>query len=117
MTIPKNILVADDERDTSDLIKRILERRGYKVAVAYDGLKARKLIEAHRYDAVLLDCSMPGLTGPELIRFIRDKDPQTKIIIFTGFSAVDGRLASDLGADKFLQKPLTVEAIEKALRV
>ena len=113
--MPKTILVADDEKDTSNFIKRILERRGHKVSVAYDGLNAKKLIENHNYEVVLLDCSMPGLTGPELIKFIREKNPKTNVIVFTGYAAIDGKLADDLGADKFLQKPLTVEMIEKAI--
>ncbi|MBL7131376.1 MAG: response regulator [Candidatus Omnitrophica bacterium] len=112
----KTVLVADDERDTSDFLKRILERRGYKVSVSYDGVQAKKLLEKHSFDAVLLDCSMPGFTGLELIRFAKDKNPNTRFIIFSGYSAVDSRAASDLGADKFLQKPLTVEAIEEALK-
>ena len=112
---PKNILVADDLADTRDFIKKILERRGHKVFVACDGIKAKKLLEGHQYDIIFLDCSMPGLTGPELIQTAKEKSPAAKIIIFSGFPVVNDRLVDDLGADMFLQKPLTIEMIEKAL--
>jgi len=113
----KKILVADDERDTANFLKSILERKGCEVSVVYDGLQAKSLLEANNYDAVLLDCSMPELTGPELVGSIRRKSPKTKIIIFSGLSAVDNKLAEDIGADKFFQKPLTKEMIEEALGV
>jgi len=113
----KKILVADDEKDISSFLKNILERKGCQVSVAYDGLEAKKMLEANAFDAVLLDCSMPELTGPELVKSVKEKSPKTKIIIFSGYSAVDAKLADDLGADKFLQKPLTTQMIEEALEL
>ena len=113
----KKILVADDEKDISNFLKNILERKGCQVSVAYDGLEAKKMLEANTFDAVLLDCSMPELTGPELVKSVKEKSPKTKIIIFSGYSAVDGKLADDLGVDKFLQKPLTAQMIEEALEL
>lgn len=114
--IAKRILVADDEKDTCNFIKRILERRKYKVSLAYDGIEAQKLLENNEFNFVFLDCSMPGLAGFELIKFVREKSPQAKVFIFSGYAAINDRLANDLGADEFLQKPLSVEKIEEVLR-
>jgi DNA-binding response OmpR family regulator len=110
----KTVLVADDDKDITDAIKRILERKRYSISVVYDGFSAKDMLEKIIYDVVLLDCSMPGLTGVELIRFIREKNPATKIVIFTGFS-VDDKLVKDLGADSFLRKPISAEMIEKEI--
>jgi len=112
----RRILVADDEKDTSDFLKRTLERRGFKVSVSYDGVQAKTLLETNKFDVLLLDCNMPGTTGPELIALAREKNADTKIIVFSGYSAEDNRLVSDFRADAFLQKPLTLEALEEALK-
>lgn len=113
--MPKTILVADDEEDTCNFIKKILERKGHKVYIALDGIQAHKIIEDKIFDVALLDCSMPGLTGFELIKLIKETNPNTKIIIFSGYSAMDERLADDLGVEQFLQKPLTIEMIQEAI--
>ncbi|MDD5005338.1 MAG: response regulator [Candidatus Omnitrophica bacterium] len=113
----KTILVADDELEISSFLKKALERKRCVVSVASDGLKAKEILDTKSFDAVLLDCSMPGLTGPELIKVIRQKSPLAKIIIFSGYSAVDGKLAQDLGADGFMQKPLTIKMIEQMLKL
>jgi len=115
-TIAKSILVADDEKDTCLFIKRILERRKYKVSLAYDGTEAQKLLEKNQFNFAFLDCSMPGLAGFELIKVVREKNPQAKVFIFSGYAAINDRLANDLGADEFLQKPLSVERIEEILK-
>ncbi|MFH1622668.1 MAG: response regulator [Candidatus Omnitrophota bacterium] len=112
----KVVLVADDEKDTSDFLKRILERRGFKVLVSYDGVQAKLLLEANKFDVVLLDCNMPGITGPELIATARENNANTKVIVFSGYSAEDNSLISDFRADAFLQKPLTLEALEEVLK-
>jgi CheY-like chemotaxis protein len=113
----KTILVADDEIEIGAYLKKMLERRGCEVSTVTDGLEAEKILRVKNFDAVLLDCSMPGLTGPELVKGIRDRNPETKIIIFSGYSAVDGRLAEDLGADGFLEKPLDIKKIEEMLEL
>lgn len=115
--INNTVLVADDEPDTCNFIKKILERRGFKVDVALDGVKAKEFLETKQFNKIFLDCSMPGLSGLELIKVARDKNPNAKIIIFSGYQAVDGKVADDLGADEFLQKPLSVEKIEEILGI
>jgi len=109
----KRILIADDQKDTAEYMGRILKRRGHEVAVVNDGLEAKKLITSQEFDILFLDCSMPGMTGPELIQDARQHNPKAKVVIFTGYGAIDGKLADDLGADEFLQKPLKPEEIEK----
>jgi len=109
----KKILIAEDQKDTAEFLGRILKRKGHEVSVVNDGLKAKKLIDSQHFDIFLLDCSMPGMTGPELIKDAREHNPNAKVIIFSGYNAIDGKLAGDLGADAFLHKPLKPEDIEK----
>ena len=112
----RTVLIADDEEEAIDLLKKTLEKMEYQVTVCYDGLQAMESLKDEIFDVVLLDCNMPGLSGPELIRFAKEKEPATKVIIFTGYFGIDKEMAMNYGADEFLQKPLTPEAIEKALR-
>jgi len=114
--MPRSVLIADDENEAIDLLKKVLEKKDYHVTVCYDGIQAMEFLQGEIFDVVLLDCNMPGLSGPELIRYAKEKEPSTKVIIFTGFSGVDKDMAINYGADEFIQKPLTVEAIEEALR-
>ncbi|MFC1646510.1 response regulator [Candidatus Omnitrophota bacterium] len=112
----RSVLIADDENSTVDLLKKTLGKLGYDVTACYDGLQAMESLKDEIFDVVLLDYNMPGLSGTELIRFAKERDPSTKVIIFTGYTDMDEKMAIDCGADEFLQKPLTLEAIEKALR-
>ncbi len=114
--MPRKVLIADDENEAVDLLRKVLEKMDYQVTVCYDGIQAMEFLQGDVFDVVLLDCDMPGLSGPELIRFAKEREPSTKVIIFTGFSGIDRDIAINYGADEFLQKPLTVEAIKEALR-
>lgn len=114
--MPRNVLIADDEESAVDLLKKILKKMGYEVTVCYDGLQAMEFLKDEIFDVVLFDYNMPGMSGTELIRFAKEREPSTKVIIFTGYTDMDRQMAIDFGADEFLQKPLTLETIEKVLR-
>jgi CheY-like chemotaxis protein len=109
----KKILIAEDQKDSAEFLGRFLKRRGHSVVVVNDGISAKDFIVSQQFDIVLLDCSMPGLTGPELIQDVRQFNPNAKVIIFTAYDSIDGRLAEDLGADAFLHKPIKPEEIER----
>lgn len=88
-SVSKRVLVADDEEDICLYLKRYLERKKMKVFSAFDGAQAKKLIEGGSFDYFLLDCSMPDLTGLELIQEARVRNPKAKIILMSGFPAVN----------------------------
>ena len=107
------VLVADDDRDICFYLKKYLERRHYRVAAALDGLDARALIDKENFDYLLLDCSMPGVTGLELIDIARRRNPGAKIILISAFPTVNDEVIKKLGGDAFIHKPIQLSEIDK----
>ncbi len=112
VSVSRKVLVADDEQDICFYLKRYLERKKMKVAVVFDGQEAKKLIEEDRFDYVLLDCSMPNITGLELIEKARQRNPGARIVLISGFPAVDSQIVQKLGGDLFIHKPIQLEGID-----
>jgi CheY-like chemotaxis protein len=84
------ILVVDDEDCITELLKDILEKEKCSVSLAADGHKALSLFEASKYDAVFTDLGMPGMSGWELARAIRERDRQVPLAIITGWGEAVG---------------------------
>jgi len=110
------ILVADDDPDVCEMLRRYLGRRGYDVAVAFDGAQAQKLIDGERFGFFFLDCSMPELTGIELVESARRLNPKAKIVIVSGFPSVSNEMLRTMGGDLFIHKPVQFDEIEKVLK-
>lgn len=109
------VLVADDERDITDVCRRYLEREGYRVMTAGDGLEALSLWEQNRPDLLVLDLMMPGKSGWDVCSAIRDRE-DTPIIMLTARGEESDRLLGlTLGADDYLTKPFSPR--ELVLRV
>ncbi len=113
MPLSRKVLVADDEKDTCLYLKRYLERKKMKVAAAFDGQEAQRLIEKDKFDYFLLDCSMPDLTGLELVERARQRNPEARIVLISGFPAVDSGIVQKLGGDLFIHKPIQLEEIDE----
>lgn len=104
----KTILVCDDERVTTDLLRDILEGTGYRVIVARDGEESLNKARAERPDLIVLDVMMPKLDGFKVARLLKsDKRYQRiPILILTARAGDEDRsLAENCGADYFVQKP------------
>jgi len=107
------ILVADDEEMIVNLLKTILEAKGYHVLTALNGEEALEIYKGKGpIDLVILDLSMPRLSGKEILRQIMAMDPSAKVIVSTGYS-IEDQLAElkALGARGFMEKPFSVESI------
>jgi DNA-binding response OmpR family regulator len=102
------VLVADDEEDILQLVRRVLERAGFEVMVARDGVQALELAKTRTPAAAVLDVTMPGLDGLEVVRQLR-ADPATvgvKVLILTARAQqADIDRATAAGADDYLAKP------------
>ena len=118
---PPRILVVDDDRDTRESLKLILEGAGYRVATARDGSEALRLQEAHPADAVITDIFMPVAEGLETIKEIRSRFPHTAIIAVSGGGSAMRNpayleTAGIAGADATLKKPVAPDELLTVLR-
>lgn len=113
------ILMADDNRDAVDSLSMVLQLAGYDVLVAYDGKEALMLAERHRPDVVVLDIGMPGMTGYEVARAIRQLDgcKSMYLIAITGWGQADDKeRAGAAGFDHHLTKPIDPQRVEELLQ-
>jgi DNA-binding NtrC family response regulator len=101
-----NILSADDDEDLVNLLSRELSNVGYNVSVAFDGAQAITLSTEKKFDLAILDIKMPKKDGLEVLKFIKENSPSTKVIMLTAYADVANALAAKrLGAEDFLEKP------------
>ena len=107
----RNVLVVEDDRNISDLIRMYLEKEGFEVSIAYDGGKAVEEFERRQPDLVLLDIMLPVLDGWGVCQRIRQKS-RTPIIMLTAKSEVDDRITGlEMGADDYLIKPFEMKEL------
>ena len=107
----RNVLVVEDDRNISDLIRMYLEKEGFEVSIAYDGGKAVEEFERQQPDLVLLDIMLPVLDGWGVCQRIREKS-KTPIIMLTAKSEVDDRITGlEMGADDYLIKPFEMKEL------
>jgi DNA-binding response OmpR family regulator len=100
------ILLVDDADAIRAGLAAALQRAGFRVVEAHDGLEALRLVEAHSPDIIALDILMPELDGREVVRRLRQANNWTPIIMLTQISAAGEKIASlEEGADDFLNKP------------
>ncbi len=100
------VLVADDNEVAQRLCRRVLEKAGYSVLIAADGLQAVDVALAHRPAMILMDVAMPGIDGLEAMRRIKTEIPGMPVVIASAHSMASDRerfLAA--GADNVLSKP------------
>lgn len=101
----KKILVVDDEKPISDIIKFNLVKEGYEVETAFDGEEALKKVYQYQPDLVLLDVMLPKLDGFQVCRRIRESFNMPIIMLTAKEEEVDKVLGFELGADDYITKP------------
>lgn len=116
----EKVLIVDDELDVLELCKRILEGKGYRVRTASSGYEAIDIAKYEDFDLLLTDNQMPGITGLEIAKTLKQTDPNVICVTMTGFSTIDIVIeALKIDIDEFVMKPFTPNelgmAISKAL--
>ena len=107
----RNILVVEDDRNISELIRMYLEKEGFEVRLAYDGGKAVEEYDKQAPDMVLLDIMLPVMDGWAVCAHIREKG-KTPIIMLTAKSDVGDRITGlEMGADDYLVKPFEMKEL------
>lgn len=110
------ILVVDDETGPRESLKIILSPN-YRVNTAADAIEALAILENNNPDLVITDIRMPGLSGTELLRRIKDHDPDMPVILITGYASVESaQEAIRYGAFDYINKPYDVQQIEKTVK-
>jgi DNA-binding NtrC family response regulator len=108
----KRFLVIDDEKNIRLMLRQLLESEGYLVNVAVNGEEALEAYGKAHYDMVMLDLKMPGIDGMEVLRRLKEEDPEARIIMMTAYGNVERAVeAMKLGAVDFLSKPFTPDEI------
>ncbi len=110
------ILVVDDEKNISELIRLYLKKEGYDVICAPDGVSALKHLGENKFAAVILDIMMPGIDGIDVLKEIR-KTSRTPVIMLTAKGEViDKILGLELGADDYVVKPFEPKELMARLK-
>jgi two-component system response regulator HydG len=111
------VLIVDDERSNVESLEKIFQREGMRVLSAPDARHALDLIRTHRIHVVLTDLMMPGTTGLELLRAIKQIAPDVEVVLMTAFGSVEAAVSAMRdGAYDFVEKPLKRVAIVKSVR-
>ncbi len=114
---PITVLVVDDERSNLESLEKIFQRENMRALTAVDAKQALELVRTHRVHVVLTDLMMPGTTGLELLRAIKQVAPEVEVVLMTAYGSVESAVsAMREGAYDFVEKPLKRVSIVKSVR-
>ncbi|MDQ1266097.1 MAG: two-component system, sensor histidine kinase and response regulator [Bacteroidota bacterium] len=114
------VMVVDDNRITTKLLRRYLEANGYEAKEAYDGIDCLEKVDERHPDTIVLDVMMPRLDGYETVKRLKSQDATKHIpvVIVTALNDVANQLKSiDAGADDFLSKPIEEKLLTAKVRL
>lgn len=112
-----NLLIVDDEEQFLDSIRKSLELRGFNVIAVNRGEKAIEAAKTNPIDIALIDLKMPGISGEETLRTLKQGNRWLEAVILTGHGAIDSAVqCANLGAYTFLQKPCELNSLIEALQ-
>ena len=113
----KNILVVDDDKSVRTTFSSVLRKEGYRVTAVENGYEAIKAIDEESFDLALVDLRMPGLDGIEVLKKIKTRRPQTRVIIFTGYGSITTAVeAIRKGATDYLNKPFSPHELKAGVK-
>jgi DNA-binding NtrC family response regulator len=110
----RDVMVLDDERIVGERLRPALEKEGFAVEVFTDSASAIERLKEKSFAVLVTDVKMPGPSGMDVLRFIQDNAPQTRVIVITGYATIEtSHEAGALGAVQFVPKPFKVKEIVK----
>ncbi|MDH3712896.1 MAG: response regulator transcription factor [Gammaproteobacteria bacterium] len=112
------LLLIEDHRDIAEMVYSFLEKRGYTVDHAADGVTGLHLAVSNDYDVIILDLTLPGMDGVDLCRKLRtEARKDTPLLMLTARDTLDDKLTGlDSGADDYLVKPFAIQELEARVR-
>jgi len=114
---PINVLVVDDEPVLAEMVSMALRYEGWNIATAGDGSSALESARSQRPDVVVLDVMLPDMSGLDVLRKLREENPQLPVLLLTAKDAVEDRIAGlTAGGDDYVTKPFSLEEVVLRLR-
>ena len=112
----KRVLVVDDDAKTAELVKLYLNRDGYRVLTAYDGIEALQMARENYPDLIVLDLMLPGIDGLEICRILRTESDVPIIMLTAKTTDQDKLTGLSLGADDYVTKPFSPRELAARVR-
>jgi DNA-binding NtrC family response regulator len=114
---PANILVMEDETTVAKGLEMVLSEAGYQVALAATGHAALDTLFEKQFDLLVADLRLPDMDGMDVIKRVKQKWPDTEVVVITGYSSVNSVVRSmKLGAHDYLAKPFSEDQIKESIR-
>jgi len=112
-TAAKKLMIVDDEVELRTLLAEYFRRLGFEVTEEESGLAALQTATTDRFDCMILDVSMPEMTGVELLKKLRERGVQTPALFLTAHDQLEDKVAGfEAGADDYLSKPFSPREVE-----
>jgi DNA-binding NtrC family response regulator len=112
----KRILIVEDEPDIRRILQLFLTEKGFQVKVADQPARALEVLEQGPVDLILSDVRMPGMSGLDLLRYLKQHDPEIELVLMTAYSSVkDAVEAIRLGAADYVEKPIDFRRLERVI--
>lgn len=116
-TMTEKVLLVDDEEDFLEVLSERMTNRGIEVSTATSATEAIRIAEKESFDAIIVDLMMPEMDGLEALKLIKEKKPESQVILLTGHATVDkGIEAMKLGAMDFLEKPADLSQLTEKIK-
>ena len=117
MSTHANILVIDDEESIRDACEQALSGDDIRVEAAKNGLEGLSLLKGKYFDIIILDLKMPGLSGMDVLKKIKENNPETMVIVITGYATIESAVeAMKYGAYDFIPKPFTPDSLRAIVK-
>lgn len=111
------LLIVEDEKELCDTLAKSLYGAGYEVDACYDGYEALDYTLSEKYDLIVLDLNLPGMDGMEVLRELRQRDEETKVLILSARSQIADKVEGlDAGANDYMEKPFHLQELEARVR-
>ncbi|MBU8849076.1 MAG: response regulator [Desulfobacterales bacterium] len=115
--MPSRVLLVDDEKEFVLTLSERLQMRDMATAVVYNGKSALDLIHNDAPEVMIIDLKMPGIDGMEVLKKVKQTQPEIKVIVLTGHgSEQDKQKCMDLGAFAYMQKPIDINILSETLK-
>ena len=108
------VLIVDDELTVCERLSAEMERAGFEAMACSDSTAALEKLAAMRFDVVITDLKMRGPTGLDVLKFVAENHPQTRVIVITGFATIDtAKQVMRGGAAEFIPKPFKMSQLRE----